>query len=131
MINKKQTKTNVKRRRKSELLNVNKKLNMISKNIQGANKNINNPEEFYMDFFNNIIKQETGGIEKFDDKSNTNNNIKENTDVINKAEKKDLISNEKNSPNHKKNCSIISDDAKFKKIKISKKISKMNFQYQS
>ena len=27
--------------------------------MQGANKNINNPEEFYMDFFNNIIKRET------------------------------------------------------------------------
>ena len=59
IINKNCSKT-IRRRRKTEIFAVNKKLNMITKNIKGANKNINNPEEFYMDFFNNIIKQETG-----------------------------------------------------------------------
>ena len=42
-----------------ENLDMSKKLNIISQNIQGANKNINNPEEFYMDFFNDIIKKKT------------------------------------------------------------------------
>ena len=45
------------KRRKSEYLNVNKKLDLITKNIKGANKNINNPEEFYIDFFNHLIKK--------------------------------------------------------------------------
>jgi hypothetical protein len=45
------------KRRKSEYLNVNKKLDLITKNIKGANKNINNPEEFYIDFFNHLIKR--------------------------------------------------------------------------
>ena len=38
---------------------VNKKLDIISKNIKVANKNINNPEQFYKSFFNRIIKNET------------------------------------------------------------------------
>ena len=67
-----------KKRLKSDLVKVNEKLNMISKNIKGANKNINNPDEFYMDFFNNIIKQETGTLvkneDKKDDKKPSNNN---------------------------------------------------------
>ena len=45
------------KRRKSEYLNVNKKLDLITKNIKGANRNINNPEEFYMDFFNHIMQK--------------------------------------------------------------------------
>ena len=45
------------KRRKSEYLKVNKKLDLITKNIKGANKNINNPEEFYIDFFNHLIKK--------------------------------------------------------------------------
>ena len=51
---------------------VNKKLDLINQNIKGANKNINNPEEFYMDFFNDIIRK--GTIEIKEEK------------VINKAE---------------------------------------------
>ena len=57
---------------KSDLVKVNEKLDMISKNIKGANKNINNPDEFYMDFFNNIIKQETSTIVKKEDKKEEN-----------------------------------------------------------
>ena len=43
---------------------VNKKLDIITEKIKGANKNINNPDEFYMDFFNNIIKHETHDFDK-------------------------------------------------------------------
>ena len=35
------------------------KLNVISKNIQNANEAINNPNEFYINFFNNIIQKES------------------------------------------------------------------------
>ena len=63
-----------KKRRKSDCYKVNEKLHMITRNIKGANRNINNPNEFYMDFFNNIIKQETGGLEKKEEKKIINNN---------------------------------------------------------
>ena len=35
---------------------VNKELNAITKNIKNTNNAINNPNEFYMNFFNNIIQ---------------------------------------------------------------------------
>ena len=38
---------------------IGQKLNAISKNIQNANEAIHNPNEFYMNFFNNIIKNES------------------------------------------------------------------------
>jgi hypothetical protein len=39
-------------------LNLNKKLNVISKNIKNMSNSINNPNEFYMNFFNNILQKE-------------------------------------------------------------------------
>ena len=44
---------------KKKLLNVNKKLVTIRQNIQNTNYAINNPMEFYMNFFNDIIKKES------------------------------------------------------------------------
>jgi hypothetical protein len=50
---------------KSKKKSINKKdligqrLNVISKNIQNANEVIHNPNEFYMNFFNNILRKET------------------------------------------------------------------------
>ena len=122
MINKNQTRA-IRRRRKSEFGNVNKKLDMITKNIKGANKNINNPDEFYIDFFNNIIKKETGVLDKSIDKDNNYNNHKK---VSNDSspKKKALNCSEKNSPANKKfniNSIISSDDTKIKKLKIQKK----------
>ena len=38
---------------------IGKRLNTISKNIKNANDVINNPNEFYMNFFNNIIQKQT------------------------------------------------------------------------
>ena len=46
--------------------NVQKKLNTINKNIQKTNEAINNPNEFYMNFFNNII-QKIGNKEQDDE----------------------------------------------------------------
>jgi hypothetical protein len=62
------------KRRKSEYLNVNKKLDLITKNIKGANKNINNPEEFYIDFFNHIIKRNSQSPESKKNKKNKSKN---------------------------------------------------------
>ena len=47
---------------KKKLLKVNKKLVTIRQNIQNTNNAINNPMEFYMNFFNDIIKKESPDI---------------------------------------------------------------------
>ena len=44
---------------KKKSSNLNKKLNIISNNIINTSKIINNPEEFYTNFFNNIIIKES------------------------------------------------------------------------
>ena len=38
---------------------INKQLNIITKNIENTNDNINNPDNFYLKFFKNIINKET------------------------------------------------------------------------
>ena len=48
-------------RSKKKIVNkqfIGKRLNTISKNIKNANDVINNPNEFYMNFFNNIIQND-------------------------------------------------------------------------
>ena len=108
-----------KKRRKSEYLNVNKKLNLITKNIKGANKNINNPDEFYMDFFNHIIKKETNGFIKSENKIINNTNI-------NSPKKKNNFCEKNISPINKRiiNSIASSDDLKNKKNKSPRKSSK-------
>ena len=48
-----------KKKTKNESKSINKKLNIISNNIKNSSRIINNPMEFYMDFFNNIIRKES------------------------------------------------------------------------
>ena len=52
------------RKKGIEHFSMSKKLNIINQNIQNTNKNINNPEEFYTDFFNDILKKNTAEIKK-------------------------------------------------------------------
>ena len=48
---------------KKKLVKVKQKLKSISKNIQSTNNAINNPNEFYMNLFNNIMnKKSSEGI---------------------------------------------------------------------
>ena len=55
--------TKIKRKlTKQKLVKVKEKLNTITRNIENTNNAINNPNEFYMNFFNNIIKQKTLNI---------------------------------------------------------------------
>ena len=42
---------------KKKIIKVNKKLNAITKNIESTNNAINNPNEFYTNFFNNILNK--------------------------------------------------------------------------
>ena len=112
LINRKATKSN-KKRRKSEHSKVNRKLNMISKNIEGANKNINNPDQFYMDLFNNIINKGTGAEEDLDKKKNN---------TIDTSPERKANCSEKNSPTYNKNINklnsiLSSDDIKYKRKK--------------
>jgi hypothetical protein len=53
---------------KKKLVKVKKKLSVISKNIENTNNAINNPNEFYMNFFNDIIRKETFVIKNDEDK---------------------------------------------------------------
>ena len=61
--------------------------NLITQNIQKTSKIINNPEEFYMDMFNNIIQKEksNGKKEKENEKStilNCNSGERNNKNTI-------------------------------------------------
>ena len=81
--------------RKNSDIGVNKKLDIISKNIKGASRNINNPEEFYMDLFNNIILNKKDNNNKLN-KYNSKFINKTNDSVIEKNNKN--INNKSNSP---------------------------------
>jgi len=54
----------IKSPKKRREIGVNLKLDIISKNINGASQNINNPEQFYMDFFNDLMKKKTFVVNK-------------------------------------------------------------------
>ena len=83
-----------KKKRKAEKvkrysIGLNRKLNLITQNIQKTSKIINNPEEFYIDMFNNIIQREQSNIkkekEKEDEKStilNCNSGERNNKNII-------------------------------------------------
>jgi hypothetical protein len=60
----------IKKKKKKE--KINKQLNIISKNIETTSRNINNPGEFYMNFFNNIIAKESKSINGEDDSQKNN-----------------------------------------------------------
>ena len=47
-------------------------MNIISKNIETTSRNINNPGEFYMNFFNNIIAKESKSINGENDSQKNN-----------------------------------------------------------
>ena len=67
----------IKSPKKKREIGVNHKLDIISKNITGASKNINNPDQFYMDFFNDIIKKKPYKINKNDKLNNKDINEQE------------------------------------------------------
>ena len=60
---------------------IGKRLNTISKNIQNANEVINNPNEFYMNFFNNIIQKQSYSNNKTTNKEN-DSRIKKNNPAL-------------------------------------------------
>ena len=68
---------------------IDKQLNIISRNIKSSSKNINNPEEFYMDFFSNIIAKESRSING----DENNKNILD----INSGKLNDIDTNRKDS----------------------------------
>ena len=68
---------------KSKLVKVKKKLSVITRNIQNTNNIINNPNEFYMNFFNDIIKNKSFAIKKDDDKEkNKEQNLSNNSNSL-------------------------------------------------
>ena len=71
----------IKRKIPKKNQNLNKKLNVISKNIQNTNEAINNPNEFYVNFFNDIIRRSGYGEQESEDE----------VDIKSKKEKKKLL----------------------------------------
>ena len=63
-----------KKRTINKKLLIGKKLNVISQNIQNANEAINNPNEFYMNFFNNILQKESFANSNEEDASKNKKN---------------------------------------------------------
>ena len=57
-------------------------MNLISKNIQNTSKNIKNPEEFYMNLFNDIIAKESKRSYNLEGEDNENNAVKSLNDSI-------------------------------------------------
>jgi len=88
---------------------VNKELNTISQNIKNTNNAINNPNEFYMNFFNNII-QRSGYCDQEDEEKI----------IKGKKEKKISITNHSGI---KHNYTIISARDKAKDMKFIRKKS--------
>ena len=62
---------------------INKQLNIISKNIESSSKNINNPEEFYMNFFTNIIAKESRRFNEDENSDSNNKRIIDNSMELN------------------------------------------------
>ena len=60
---------------KKKLVKVKKKLSVITENIKNTINAINNPNEFYMNFFNNIIKKETFDIPNDDKDKKKDQNL--------------------------------------------------------
>lgn len=68
---------------KSKLVKVKKKLSVITRNIQNTNKAINNPNEFYMNFFNDIIQKKTFGItNEIDKEKNKDQDLSHNSNSL-------------------------------------------------
>ena len=64
----------LKRKKKPE--KINKQLNIISKNIKNTSHNINNPQDFYFNLFNNIIAKEKSCVEE-EGKDSGSNTLKD------------------------------------------------------
>ena len=68
---------------KSKLVKVKRKLSVITRNIQNTNKAINNPNEFYMNFFNDIIQKKTFGItNEIDKEKNKDQDLSHNSNSL-------------------------------------------------
>ena len=79
---------------RKKTLNLNKKLNTISKNIKNMSNSINNPNEFYMNFFNNILQKENKSVyeEEREPKSKRNDTpIKDNMPFLSERESQKIL----------------------------------------
>ena len=72
----------LKRKKKPE--KINKQLNIISKNIKITSHNINNPQDFYFNLFNNIIAKEKSCVEEEGKESGSNTLKDSNLNTIKK-----------------------------------------------
>jgi hypothetical protein len=82
----------LKKKKKPE--KINKQLNIISKNIQNTSNNINNPQEFYFNLFNDIISKESKMSNDEESNIKSNNTLNKYSDL-----KKPLNKKESNKTN--------------------------------
>ena len=82
----------LKKKKKPE--KINKQLNIISKNIKNSSKNINNPQEFYFNLFNDIISKESKMSNDEESNIKSNNTLNKYSDL-----KKPLNKKESNKSN--------------------------------
>ena len=108
-------------------IKISKQLNIISKNIQNTSKNIKNPDEFYMNLFNNIIAKESKGFNGEDEDYNNS--------ILNQNSEKEIKFNDsRKSSNATKslNDSIIPNKDIIKESNLNintlKKCDNLNFQ---
>ena len=76
----------LKKKKKPE--KINKQLNIISKNIKNTSNNINNPQEFYFNLFNNIIAKESKMSNDEESNIKANNTLNKYSDLKKPLNKK-------------------------------------------
>ena len=110
-------KRQIKKKKKPETIN--KQLNIISENIKNTSNNINNPQEFYLNLFNDIIAKESKSSNDEENKNNNSSILKKNTCIFKKESNLNLTKKEIN-------LSLLKKESNLNLIKKIKKESDLN-----
>ena len=93
----------LKKKKKPE--KINKQLNIISKNIKNTSNNINNPQEFYFNLFNNIIAKESKMSNDEESNIKANNTLNKYSGLKKPLNKKQSNKSNKSKKSNKSNKS--------------------------
>ena len=80
-------------------------MNIISKNIKNTSNNINNPQEFYFNLFNNIIAKESKMSNDEESNIKANNTLNKYSDLKKPLNKKQSNKSNKSKKSNKSNKS--------------------------
>lgn len=104
---------NRKLKKKKKPEKINKQLNIISKNIKSTSNNINNPQEFYFNLFNNIIAKESKMSNDEESDIKANNTLNKYSDLKKPLSKKESNKSNKSS-NIEQNSNSFYSNSNFK-----------------